>query len=232
MRKIAISDIHGCNKTFNKLLEKINFSKEDELLLGGDYIDRGPDSKGVIDTIMSLIESGHKLRCLKGNHESLMEFSLYDREANKNWLMFGGKQTIKSFKTRKLQNIADKYWDFLESLEMYISEEDFIFVHAGINFKNVDPFMDLDALLWSRGWYNEINYDWLGDRIIIHGHTPNSENSIRFALEHLDVNRVINIDCGCFSKIESGKGRLCAFDLTNRELYFQKNLDNMRSWFS
>jgi len=51
MKKFAISDIHGCAKTFKALLKKINFSKEDELYLLGDYIDRGPDSKGVIDYI-------------------------------------------------------------------------------------------------------------------------------------------------------------------------------------
>ena len=51
MNKYAISDIHGCLKTFKALLTKLDFSKQDELYLLGDYIDRGPDSKGVIDYI-------------------------------------------------------------------------------------------------------------------------------------------------------------------------------------
>ncbi|MEL6721291.1 MAG: metallophosphoesterase, partial [Bacteroidota bacterium] len=56
MAKYAISDIHGCSKSFQALLEKINFSPKDELYLLGDYIDRGPDSKGVIDHVLSLKE--------------------------------------------------------------------------------------------------------------------------------------------------------------------------------
>ncbi len=232
MRKIAISDIHGCNKSFNALLEKIALTRDDLLLLGGDYIDRGPDSKGVIDTIMSLINHGYKVRCLKGNHESLMETAQFDREANKHWLMFGGKQTIKSFGVRKVQQIEDEYWDFLDALELYHSDDSFIFVHAGINFTNGDPLHDLDAFLWLRNWYKDIDYDWLGDRVIIHGHTPNSHQNIRAALENLETDKVINIDCGCYMTIEAGKGRLCAFDITNRELHFQKNLDSMKSWFS
>ena len=64
-RKIAISDIHGCNKTFQKLLfETLNLQKNDQLYLLGDYIDRGPDSKGVLDTIQNLITNGYYVRCL------------------------------------------------------------------------------------------------------------------------------------------------------------------------
>lgn len=59
MRKFTISDIHGCAKTFKALLNRISFSKEDELYLLGDYIDRGPDSRGVIDHIWHLQKTGH-----------------------------------------------------------------------------------------------------------------------------------------------------------------------------
>ncbi|MCC6412552.1 MAG: metallophosphoesterase, partial [Saprospiraceae bacterium] len=65
MKKYAISDIHGCNKTFLALLENLDFSKADELYLLGDYVDRGPDSKGVFDTIFRLQSEGYKVQCLR-----------------------------------------------------------------------------------------------------------------------------------------------------------------------
>lgn len=69
MPQYAITDLHGCARTFRALLDKIRFSKEDELYLLGDYINRGPDSKGVIDHILELRESGHTVHCLRGNHQ-------------------------------------------------------------------------------------------------------------------------------------------------------------------
>ncbi len=72
-RKIVIGDIHGCNLTFNSLLfEHLNIYPEDEIFLFGDYIDRGPDSKGVINTILSLKENGYQISTLRGNHEQMM----------------------------------------------------------------------------------------------------------------------------------------------------------------
>ena len=73
MRKIAISDIHGCLKTFKLMVEEqIVLSQKDELYLLGDFVDRGPNSKGVLDYIMSLQEAGYQLHCLRGNHEDMM----------------------------------------------------------------------------------------------------------------------------------------------------------------
>ena len=66
MRKFAISDIHGCLKSFEALLDKIQLSTSDELYILGDYIDRGPDSKGVIDYIWKLEQEGYAVKCLRG----------------------------------------------------------------------------------------------------------------------------------------------------------------------
>jgi serine/threonine protein phosphatase 1 len=71
-RILAISDIHGNNKTFLDLLDKIALTKDDELYLLGDYIDRGPDSKGVIDTIWKLMDDNYRVFCIKGNHEEML----------------------------------------------------------------------------------------------------------------------------------------------------------------
>ena len=125
-KKFAISDIHGCNITFNALLEKIDLQKTDELYLLGDYVDRGPNSKGVIDTILELQSEGFFVKCLKGNHEDAMIKSLHDTDMLYNWFHWGGIQTLESFGTRFLDRIEDKYWDFLNNLELMFLKLPFI----------------------------------------------------------------------------------------------------------
>ena len=96
MKQYAIGDIHGCSKTFKELLDKIGLIEGDELYLLGDYIDRGPDSKGVIDTIFELREKGFKVICLRGNHESMLLDALKNREEQKNFMPFSLNPQIMS----------------------------------------------------------------------------------------------------------------------------------------
>ena len=72
MRKSAFSDIHGCNRTFSALLDQVAPDTGDELYFLGDYIDRGPDTKGVIDRIWGLEQEGLTVHCLLGNHEQML----------------------------------------------------------------------------------------------------------------------------------------------------------------
>jgi serine/threonine protein phosphatase 1 len=232
MRKFAVSDIHGCNLTFNALLKKIEFSKSDELFLLGDYIDRGPDSKGVIDTIFKLQESGHFVKCLRGNHEygilesrnNLNQF----RAWHSNW---GGRQTMESFGVFRLSEIERRYWNFWKELPYFFEVDNYILVHAGMNFNVENPMKDTDSMMWARGWYKDLNKDWLNDRIIVHGHTPVSRGFIESQLEELNAAQVLNIDNGCFRK-DLDMGRLCAFEMTERKLFFQSRLDTLGSYYA
>jgi serine/threonine protein phosphatase 1 len=92
LKKFAISDIHGCNRTFNEVLQKTGLNKDDQLFLLGDYIDRGPDSKGVIDTIFNLQNEGYQVHCLRGNHEQMLmdAWQKNDFHYTRRWLMHGG----------------------------------------------------------------------------------------------------------------------------------------------
>ncbi|MEM9260991.1 MAG: metallophosphoesterase, partial [Bacteroidota bacterium] len=72
MPRYAISDIHGCAATFRTALKTIAFSQKDELFLLGDYIDRGPDSMGVLEHIWTLQATGYEVTCLRGNHEQML----------------------------------------------------------------------------------------------------------------------------------------------------------------
>ncbi len=228
MRQLAIGDIHGCNKTFLKLLDHIGLNKTDELTLLGDYVDRGPDSKGVIDTILKLQDDGFNVRMLKGNHEELMLDALnpendiedFDRWINK----AGGLTTLDSF-----GDSMAAYLPLFKALPSILHDEAYIFVHAGLNFKMTDPFKDEESFLWIRDFYNDINKKWLNGRIIVHGHTPIPLKEIQDQFDRLIEKKwftfpVLNLDGGCVFKA----GYLVAADLTNGRLYAQNRLDSLK----
>ena len=228
MPQYAIGDIHGCSKTFNELLNKIGLNDGDELYLLGDYIDRGPDSKGVIDTIFRLKESGYQVSCLRGNHEQMLLDALFigDNQDLDNWVNNGGKETLQSFDFKNAKIIPPQYVAFFEALPFYIETEDLILVHAGLNFKVKNPLKDLESMLWIRNWYSLIDTEWLNNRTIIHGHTPITIEKIEFLFEKREKLGAVNLDG---SAVFSLKGRhdcaLCCLDWTNKKLYFQETID-------
>lgn len=230
MPKFAISDIHGCRKTFLALLDKIAFSKGDQLYLLGDYVDRGPDSKGVLDEIFTLQKNGYAVHCLRGNHEEILLRSLYDPVGLENWLLTDGKKTMDSFGVEVTSDIPDTYLDFIRELDYYFEVDEYILVHAGLNFNLYDPLEDQRDLLIIRRWYDFIRYDWLGQRIVLHGHTPMPYYDIEEQRLHLGQNRYLDLDAGCVyagsdRPDRTGLGHLCAFDMTKRMLTFQKNVE-------
>jgi len=231
MRKFAISDIHGCKQTFEALLDKIAFSTEDELYLLGDYIDRGPDSKGVFDYIWQLQNEGYAVKCLRGNHEQLMLTAFEDDDDTKmnHWLMNGGVATIRSFVMEDGKpDIPDQYFTFTENLDYFFEVDEYILVHAGLNFRQGHPLTDETSMLWIRYWYEDIDARWLGDRIIVHGHTPISKERIEQQFRDLNQMPALDIDGGCvYAGRRPEMGYLCAFDLGERVLHFQKNVEEV-----
>lgn len=225
MRLIAISDIHGCARTFSALLDQIGLNPSDHLVLGGDYVDRGPDTKGVVDQILSLQEQRFQLTCLKGNHEALMLEAMETQAAFLHWQGSGGLETLQSFNISHPNDLAQEYLQFFKSLGIYYLTEGVAFAHAGFNFKEEDPLSDEVSMMWIRNWYGNLNREWLDDRIIIHGHTPIEKNRIEAQQELLDEFPVLDIDCGCVYDRE-GMHHLCAYDLTNQKLTFLKNQED------
>ena len=239
MRTLIIGDIHGCNKTFNALLDKVALSTFDHLYLLGDYIDRGPDSKGVIDTIFNLKEAGYHVSCIRGNHEQMMLDALEPPEIEEDdedgiddvnymsrWLKNGGDETLLSFGTTDLHKIDPRYLNFLKELPYYIEIEDLILVHAGLDFHAVNPFENLEDMIWIRDWYASINYKWLKDKTIVHGHTPISISHLKYQFDMRHKLQALNLDSGA---VFSMRGRhdcgLCCLDWTNEKLYFQDTVD-------
>ncbi len=228
MKRYAIGDIHGCLNTFKTILKQINYSKGDELILLGDYVDRGPDSKGVFDFIFEMLDDGHNVVCLRGNHEQILLNSMTDNEVKKGWFRHGGVQTLMSFEADDAENIPKKYLDFMLNLPYYHESGDYIFVHGGLNFKKKDPFEDQYGMMWERYWYDKIKYKWLRNRIIVHGHTPTAKDEIEDMGKLVLKNQYINLDCGCFMSQRRGDmGYLVAFDLDSTELHFLKCVDEV-----
>lgn len=232
MRKFAITDIHGCLLTFEALLQKIDLQPSDELYLLGDYIDRGPDSKGVLDCIFSLKERGFTVHCLRGNHDQAMLDALRQGGYYESWVnTWGGRQTLDSFQTDDLRKIPGKYWEFLDSLGYCFEVNEYILVHAGLDFSKTNPLKIGEEMFWLRDWYDDIDYDWLGSRIIVHGHTPVPVEMMGLYVSNIEKWRVVDIDTGCFASHLPGKGYLTALDLTKREVFLQKNLDDVSGFW-
>jgi len=222
--RIVVGDIHGCSKTFRKLInKKIRPGKDDELILLGDYINKGPGSKGVLDFIMKLQASGLKVTALRGNHEqNLLDGLKYPWEeiAFKNR---GGLATLKSFNVSKIQDIPEKYISFIASMPLYLETSNFLIVHAGLNFDLDDPYRDDFAMLNIREM--EISPRKIGNKIIIHGHTPLPWKTIKSKIDDRVKALEYNLDAGCVYPEYKDYGRLMALDLDNWEVFSQKNIE-------
>lgn len=220
-RLFAISDIHGCLKPFYELVtNSIRLTKSDRLVLLGDYIDRGDQSKEVIDFIIDLQATGFPITILTGNHETMLTDSYYNRELLPIWLMNNGMTTLKSFGIEDIKEIDNHYLDFFKSMEYYKIEGDTVFVHAGFDDLASDPFSNKQSMVWeSRKRYQNPVFS---GKTIIHGHRPNYLSDLRSQIN--TKSKVICIDTGCVYDNESGYGILTALEVNTMTLYTVSNI--------
>ncbi|MEX1188650.1 MAG: metallophosphoesterase [Bacteroidia bacterium] len=214
MRQFAISDIHGCSNTFKSLIhDKLKIENGDFLYLIGDLIDRGPDTKGVFDEVFSLREEGIQVITLRGNHEQILLDSLESPEVHDFWMRCGGAEVLESFGVNHANEILQEYIDEVRSTQTILFKENYILVHAGLDFSQLDPLANEEAFLRIRKM--EVNYEWLDGRTILHGHTPKALTSI---LEQ--KGQVINLDGGCVFPERPGHGYLVAMNLITKEFTY------------
>jgi serine/threonine protein phosphatase 1 len=220
-RRFAITDIHGCRATFEAILREINLQRMDTLYLLGDYIDRGPDGKGVLDLMLNLSRDGYDLQPLRGNHEQLLLDALDDQEAFKVWKGNGGYATLKEFGVDHPKHLSKRYLDFLKSLELMHLLNDYVLVHAGLDFRKNDPIHETAQadLLWARDF--RCDPSALSGRTLVTGHTLACLSEIHQSL----TTHHIKIDNGCYSKGHLGFGALVALDLDTRAIVVVKNRD-------
>lgn len=147
-RLLAIGDVHGCLKSLKALLKEVNPQSEDTVVMLGDYVDRGPDSKGVIDYLIGW-EWKSSLICLKGNHEMIMEQAYESGFREGHWKEVGGQETIDSY-GGNLDCVPVEHWEFMARLRYFYETEEFIFVHGGANPDRPLRDQDQEEMCWIR----------------------------------------------------------------------------------
>ena len=219
-RTFVISDIHGCCKTFKKLLlETIIIKRSDKIYCVGDYVDRGKDSKGVIDLIVKLRSDGYNIYTLRGNHEQMMIDAVKDEQRLKHWLRNGGTQTLMSFGISSINELPYLYVNFLKRTKKFIETDKYVIVHAGLNFRSANPFKDKEAMLWTRDEY--FVRSKIKNKVMIHGHTP---IPLKELLKQSNPNKM-NIDGGCVYNYKPGYGFLIALQLPEMRVIEVRNVD-------
>ena len=208
-RIFAIGDIHGCAAELGSLLQQISPRRDDTVVFLGDYIDRGPDSKGVVDRILELKKSCRVI-CLRGNHEEMFLDFLESPESVGAGLFVlnGGATTIASYAGPNGSfELPENHLEFFYELQTTYETDDYFFVHAGVPVKplaEIDLAKDEMTLLWGRQPFLSSPFKW--EKTIVHGHTPVA------APEKLS-NR-INVDTGCVYD-----GSLTAVELPSGRFY-------------
>jgi serine/threonine protein phosphatase 1 len=187
MRTFVIGDIHGYLEQLVGLVDFVGIKPTDTLVTLGDYIDRGPHSKGVIDW---LINYRGKLVPLKGNHEELM-IAAKDYEAVKGiWLSNGGGTTLESYGTTTLDSIPEEHWKFMASCRDYHHGNGFFCVHA-----YADPAKDFKDQNWDTNRWTHLksgNLPSWNPLTMICGHTAQKSGKV-LSSDHLHC-----IDTGVF----------------------------------
>ncbi len=227
-RIYAIGDIHGCHELLKTLLDQIITHdltrpriKTKILVFLGDYVDRGENSKAVIDILLDACPQGYDTVFLKGNHEEMLLNALNDQAAADFWLRNGGRQTlasygisidtdpaeltIKQLMEEFLERLPQEHLAFLTNLQLTFESGDYFFAHAGIHPDK--PLNDQEErhLLWIRDRFLFSQEDF--GKVIVHGHTP--------ARDVESANNRIGIDTAAVYG-----GKLTALMLEGREQIF------------
>ena len=227
----AVGDIHGCYEQLKHLLTQIaqdagelDRNVKPSLIFCGDYVDRGPASRDVLEALCWL--QRHKpfnLHCLMGNHERVMLDYIDNPLRARDWLRFGGAETLKSYgvspptyddvpqahllaRDDLLERLPVAHLRFLQGLELMVTVGDFAFVHAGIKPKVALRRQTEDDLLWIKEEF--VNSESRHERIIVHGHSWTDDRP------QLRANR-IGIDTGAYET-----GVLTALRLEDGQAHF------------
>ena len=191
-RYFAIGDIHGCVDKLTALMGLIRVDwAEDTVVFLGDYVDRGPDSKPVVDYVMELREKYGRVVCLRGNHEAMF-LNYLDRREEQMFLWNGGRETLKSYgidpdaEDRKTK-IPPKHLEFFRTLLPCYETGKYLFVHAGVRPDIPMELQDPHDLIWIRHEFFTAEHGL--KKTVVFGHTP-------FRREPFVGEKMIGIDTG------------------------------------
>ncbi len=175
MRTYAIGDVHGRYDLLDVALARIDGEggADRRVILLGDYVDRGPQSREVVERLMAETARG-RVQCLKGNHETLMVAALRGREAAAvgRWLYNGGLETLESYGSREadLDAVPADHLAWMEALPSWLEDERRVFVHAGLAPRTPMSEQGEGRLLWIREAFLTAPAKAF-ERHVVHGHT-------------------------------------------------------------
>lgn len=187
-RLYAVGDIHGCAGLLTRLLAKIDADpcdKKRRLIFLGDYVDRGEDSKAVIDTLLAIGASAPDTIFLKGNHEQAILDFLDAPDRNEDWLHWGGDKTLESYGVADIwqKSPADlaealahrmpaAHLSFLKSLALWRVLGGYVFVHAGFRPGVALADQTEQDCLWIRADFHNAPAEGRPKEVVVHGHHP------------------------------------------------------------
>lgn len=190
MRVLAIGDVHGCYNALMTLLHEVRLTGDDQLVFLGDYIDRGPASKSVVEWMISEQKKSSAV-FLRGNHEVMILEARSDPEKENLWRTYGGFETLESYSAQYLASwsfeIPRSHWDFFNRTAPYFQTARHIFVHACI-----DSELDMEEQpAWLLHWefFERIRPHKSGKKVIC-GHTAQRSGQIK------DLGFAVCIDTG------------------------------------
>lgn len=211
MRILTIGDIHGCFKSLTSLAEYVPFRPADTLVTLGDYVDRGPDSRSVIEWLIARKEQGNLIPLL-GNHELMMLAADKSVRHFEEWISYGGDAVLNSYgsfaRPGNFGDIPESHWQFIKSCRPFHETKTHFFVHA--NAYPEIPLSDQPGYMLYLEKFDDPPPHESG-RIMVCGHTP-QRNGIPRSIGH-----AICIDTWVY-----GGGWLTALDVTTGQ-YWQAN---------
>jgi serine/threonine protein phosphatase 1 len=192
VRTFVIGDIHGHSQKLRKLLPQLRERTRsgDALVFLGDYVDRGPDSRGVIDMVLELMRGGWDgpVTALKGNHEEFMLdcMSRRPRYGPSVWTQNGGLETVASYTGEGWHKnwarlLPPDHVEFLENLKSWHEDENGIYVHAGFPPGVTPDQARDDDRLWIREEFIQSDYHW--EKVVVFGHTPQYEQPATLVMD-------------------------------------------------
>ena len=224
MARFVTTDLHGCAATFRYLVEDVlHLRPTDELYVLGDFVNKGPNSRGVLDYLMALPGRGYQVQCLRGNHDQ----ELLDAARGLHpltWLSDKDRRlTLQSFGVATAAAIPAPYLDWLDALPYQWDLPDFVLVHAGFDFRQppdklrTDPHTMLNI--------KEFTFDpsRLQGRRLLHGHVPTPTADIEQAVAA--KRGAFSLDAGCVYRHNPELRHLAALELDSWQLTLQKNIE-------
>jgi len=187
-RTIAIGDIHGCSVALSALISAIDPKPDDTIITLGDYVDRGLDSKGVLDQLIALSIRCHLVPIL-GNHDEMM-LHARDSEADlQHWINMGGNVAVASYGDKStLDQIPTEHFKFLEECVPFYETDTHLFLHANYNPELPLDQQDEHTIRWL-SLRDSVPERHFSGKIAVVGHTPQPEI--------LDLGHLICIDTWC-----------------------------------